>query len=193
MADDPAAQLSNLPLYSLLSGPLTAAIEAEQEAAYHTLRFIQEVGFTGTGEKQRVRTIEFGYTRTRRGPTGETQDVQVTLSIPFLLLVPIPSLEIDALTVDFLAKLREVETIKDEGEGERERSRLASKYSFLKGRNRLRVRPTPRKKDETEKTTTSYDLSVSLEARAQEPPEGIERLMDGLAGLMSEQEEPREG
>jgi hypothetical protein len=191
MADDPAAQLSNLPLYSLLSGPLTAAIEAEQEAAYHTLRFIQEVGFTGTGEKQRVRTIEFGYTRTRRGPTGETQDVQVTLSIPFLLLVPIPSLEIDALTVDFLAKLREVETIKDEGE--RERSRLASKYSFLKGRNRLRVRPTPRKKEETEKTTTSYDLSVSLEARAQEPPEGIERLMDGLAGLMSEQEEPREG
>jgi hypothetical protein len=191
MADDPAAQLSNLPLYSLLSGPLTAAIEAEQEAAYHTLRFIQEVGFTGTGEKQRVRTIEFGYTRSRRGPTGETQDVQVTLSIPFLLLFPIPSLEIDALTVEFLAKLREVETIKDEGE--RERSRLASKYSFLKGRNRLRVRPTPRKKEETEKTTTSYDLSVSLEARAQEPPEGIERLMDGLAGLMSEQEEPREG
>jgi hypothetical protein len=191
MADDPAAQLSNLPLYSLLSGPLTAAIEAEQEAAYHTLRFIQEVGFTGTGEKQRVRTIEFGYTRSRRGPTGETQDVQVTLSIPFLLLFPIPSLEIDALTVDFLAKLREVETIKDEGD--HERSRLASKYSFLKGRNRLRVRPTPRKKEETEKTTTSYDLSVSLEARAQEPPEGIERLMDGLAGLMSEQEEPREG
>ena len=89
-----------------------------------------------------------------------------------------------------ITKLRQVETIKDEGE--RERSRLAAKYSFLEGRNRLRVRPTPRKKDKTEKTTTSYDLSVRLQARAQEPPEGIERLMDGLAGLMSEQEEARE-
>lgn len=184
--------LTNLPLYSLLSGPLTAAIEAEQKAAYHTLRFIRDAGFSGSGERRRVRTVDFGYVRTRRGPDGEDEEVQVTLTIPFLLLVPIPSLEIDTLTVDFLAKLREVETIEDEESPER--SKLASKYPFLAGRNRLRVRSTPRTKEETEKTTTSYDLSVRLEAQAQEPPEGIERLIDGLAGLVSEREQaPEEG
>lgn len=192
MADNPTAQLSNLPLYSLLSGPLTAAIEAEQEAAHHTLQFIREVGFTESEDKQRVRVVDFGYTRTRRGPSGEDQEVQVTLSIPVLLLMPIPSLEIDALTVDFLAKLREVETVKGGDEGEQ--SRLGAKYPFLEARNRLRVRPTPRKKEKNEKTTTSYDLSIHLKARAQESPEGIERLMDGLSGLMREQEKaPEEG
>lgn len=195
MADYAEARLTDLPLHSLLSGPLVAAVEAEQEAARHTLDFIREIGFTGEGEKMRPRMVEFGFARTRVGPGGERREVGATLEIPLLLLVPTPSLEIDELTVDFLAKIRSVET----GEGDEGQrppvlsSRLASRYAFLRAPSRLRVRPTARKKDDTERTTASYDLSVNLVARAQEPPEGLERLLEGLAGQMRETEGSPQG
>ncbi|MDE1862708.1 MAG: DUF2589 domain-containing protein [Thaumarchaeota archaeon] len=90
------AELASLPLGSMISGPLNAAIEAQALAADTTVQFIQKVGL----DNGKVRNVSFTY-NTPGG--GQTQ-----LDAPILTIVPIPFIRIKDMTVDFVFKINTV-------------------------------------------------------------------------------------
>lgn len=91
-------------LGDLLGAPLRALIEAEAIAARTTADFIKEVGFVapatasgaGVDDIGTPRLITFRYTRR----TADGKNVESTISVPLLTIVPIPSLQISEAKID---------------------------------------------------------------------------------------------
>jgi hypothetical protein len=68
-----------------------AVVKAQNDAAMTTVRFIHDVGFIP--ENRTAITVDFSYIAT----TDNGTDVQRTLNVPFLTMLPIPSLEVCAV------------------------------------------------------------------------------------------------
>jgi hypothetical protein len=179
-----------LPLHQLLAAPLTAAIEAQQQASLGLVSFIREVGFTADDDKTPdVRTVEFGYAREGLDADGKPARFDTRLRIPLLAMVSLPHLEIDSLNVNFLVGLQAVSTT-EASPRLGIPADLQRRYPFLRGHSSLRVAPTSRKtvRGATE-TTRPYDLEITLAASSEEPSDGVQRLLTALSGLMTEETE----
>lgn len=93
-------------LGDLLGAPLRALIEAEAIAARTTADFIKDVGFVpptsttptknGVDDIGSPRLVTFRYQR----KTADGKDVDATISVPLLTIVPIPSLQISEAKID---------------------------------------------------------------------------------------------
>jgi hypothetical protein len=180
--------LRSLPLHDLLSAPLKAAMDAQQQASLGLISFIIDAGFIGDEkERQSVRMVEFNYTRAGRDANGKQTTVDTRLRIPLLAMISLPHLEIEKLNVNVLLGLQSVE----ENESSPKLNIppvLRKKYSFLQGHSNLIVSPTSRTSmKETTKTTRPYDLEITMTATTIEPSDGIERMMTSLIGMMSEE------
>jgi hypothetical protein len=72
----------------LLPGPLSAVVKAQAQASMTTVDFINAVGFEK--ENRSAISVDFKYLATDDNGT----DVKTTLTVPFLAMMPIPSLEV---------------------------------------------------------------------------------------------------
>ncbi|HSJ20996.1 MAG TPA: DUF2589 domain-containing protein [Nocardioidaceae bacterium] len=185
------SDLRSLPLHDLVSAPLTAAIEAQQQASLGVVDFIREVGFTrGKADgAQDVRMLEFRYAREGRDAEGRPVTRETRLRIPLLTMLPLPALEIERLTINVLVGLQSVSKteaapaldISDE---------LRTRYPFLRERSSLRVAPTSRVSTKgVTQPTRPYDLEITLSATTEEPSDGMQRILTALDGLIVEEAE----
>jgi hypothetical protein len=102
---DATGQLGALPFGNIIGGPLVAAVEAQAKAARSTVDFIQSVaykplpvnnGVTDSNAPRELQTVEFVY---------KSGDKDVKLIVPLLLIVPIPYIRIDDMTIQFKANI----------------------------------------------------------------------------------------
>lgn len=102
---DATGQLGALPFGNIIGGPLVAAVEAQAKAARSTVDFIQSVayvplpetnGTTEEGAPRQLQRVDFVY---------KSGDKDVTLSVPLLVIVPIPYIRIDDMTIQFKANI----------------------------------------------------------------------------------------
>lgn len=100
MADEIINDLSSIPFDRMIGGPLSACIEAQEQAAVSTVNFIDRVGFDPEKPGQ-VINVDFRYKR-------DGQDV--LLSVPLLTIVPIPFISIDTVNISFKASLKSIST-----------------------------------------------------------------------------------
>ena len=108
------SELQQLPLGYMLASPMTAAIEAQALAAQSTVEFIQNVGLQEdetTGDLT-VRTAQFGYTAPVPDPDnpGTFVEVDTSLTVPILSIVPVPFIRIEDLNVTFEFKIRDIQS-----------------------------------------------------------------------------------
>ncbi len=90
--------LQAIPFSSLIGGPLDACIQAQALAAKTTYEFIKQVGLWEdpvTKEKKTVNVV-FQYQKNGR---------MVNLVVPLLMIVPIPYIAVNEVTIDFMAKI----------------------------------------------------------------------------------------
>lgn len=104
-------ELKSLSFGNIIQAPLTAASDAQLDAAMNTIKFINTVGFKN-GSKKDVRYVSFSYAKT--SPTG--QSLPTRMRVPVLALFNIPTLRVESVTIDFLAKIDSVETYKDQAQ-----------------------------------------------------------------------------
>src|SRR5919202_3587133 len=103
---DATGQLAALPFGNIIGGPLVAAVEAQAKAARSTVDFIQSVayvplpensdGTTAQNPTRQLQRVDFVY---------KNGDKDVTLSVPLLVIVPIPYIRIDDMTIQFKANI----------------------------------------------------------------------------------------
>ena len=160
----PPKPQGSLDFASLISGPLTAILEAQARAAWTSTRMIRELAFDRDGEPVR---LEFGL--------GERDDVgrRKTLSLPLLSFLPIQYLTIERAELEFQAQIVDVTQATE------------TRAGLTSVRTRLRTRTARQRggRDDGPRAR-SHHLRVVLHVRADEsaaPPPSLDALLDPIA------------
>lgn len=175
MSEKISATLSSLPFGAMIGGPLSACVEAQEQAAETTMRFIQDVGLNTDGDT--VRNVVFTY---------EKENRKVQLHVPLLTIVPIPYIAIESVDISFKANVTAMETKYDKTqEG-------ASLSAYTSSRPRYGVYSSySTKKDSYSSQNSSYNveatIDIAVHARQDSMPAGLGKVLEILNTCISEQ------
>lgn len=174
-------KFSGLPIAELIAAPLTAACDSQKRLAQSAFEFMTEIGYSDA-EKQTPRLLSFQLERPIEGAT-DTQKVQV--NAPFLGLVPLPSLLIDDVQIDFQMEVTTTETSKETSSSELSTSVNSSfKFGcFASGSVSVNGKVSS-SRENTRSTNQTAKYQVHVSARQQQPTEGLSKLMDIMASCV---------
>jgi hypothetical protein len=171
-----AEDFKGLPMSDLIGGPLMAACEAQTKLAKEQLLFLEQVTFD---EEKKTRLVEFDVQRPTDTPDGVTM-VPTHVQAPFLGLVPIPSLLIEDVSIEFQMEVSATETTKIKSEQEAGIKATASSGLFVKASVEVQGKLSS-SRENTRNTNQTAKYQVRVNARQQVPTEGLSRLMDIMA------------
>ena len=176
LSEGAAEQMKGLPMRELISAPLIAACEAQQQLAAIALNYYEKIGFDDNGD---TRCLEFKLERPVQVP-GEITTQEVTVKVPFLGFVPVPSLLIDDINVDFQMEVKDASSSKESDNAELSSS-VTGKW-FSTSVNVQGKVSTARENTRSTNQTAKYQVSES--ASQQKPTEGLSKLMDVMASCV---------
>lgn len=178
MAGEPTAIsgiLQSLPMQTMFASPIMAAIDCHAAACERVVEFIDKVGFNAD---KTVRMVRFAYSEPQYdetgNPTGKT--LARVADIPFLATVPLPSLGVEKVTVDFDLSVDTSDTSSSSNEAS---ASLEGSVGFAWWKVSFKGSYT-HKSEQIRKTDTRARYTVHLEAARQQPPEALMRVIDAI-------------
>mmetsp|Transcript_29390 Transcript_29390/g.73979 ORF Transcript_29390/g.73979 Transcript_29390/m.73979 type:complete len:229 (-) Transcript_29390:294-980(-) len=178
----PGRELASIDFEALIGGPLVATIHAQVQAAMATVNFVKTVGFEqpmfpnftpnsqATGKPS---TVSFEYIRNL--PDGSSYTSK--LHVPLLTMVPIPTLRIDEVTLDFLAKVNTVAAKSIDtsvGMG----AEAAQRWNLFLYSSGMKVSSVFQKHTkEGNVVTRDYSINMRVKAVQDETPAGLDKLL----------------
>ncbi|APG66428.1 hypothetical protein LPB136_05635 [Tenacibaculum todarodis] len=173
---DFAAELGSIDFENLIGGPLNACVTAQANASMSTVNFIKEVGFEDDGT---LRMVDFSYTKTVPNDDGTgTTTEDISLIVPFVSVLNIPSLRIETCEVDFNVKLNSVYTKDVSSE-----FGIDADVSGGWGPVKFKVSASYKRSSSTGvKVEKEYTMGVKVVATNDQMPGGLEKVL----GILSE-------
>jgi hypothetical protein len=166
-------ELSTIPFRSLIGGPLTAAIEAQSQAAVASVKFIKDVGFD---DDNLVRNLTFQW----QGPNDETQK----LSVPLLTVVPIPFIRIDDMSIAFKASISQSRETEESAKESVDKSlKVSASARWLFAKASLEGSISSKKDSESSKSSkysVEYTIDVNVHAVQDDMPGGMAKILNIL-------------
>ena len=170
-------KFKGLPMRELIAAPLIAAAEAQQELAATAWNFYQKIAFDEDGKTARV--LEFDIKRPIQ-QDGKMTTMSQSVKAPFIGLVPIPSLLIDRVDVDFQMEVTDTSNVKSTINAEVE-TKVSGKSWLISAEISGKV-TTARENTRMTNQTAKYQIHVS--ASQQPQTEGLSKLMDIMASCI---------
>jgi len=174
------SELNNIDFKKMIGGPLQAAVDAQVASSLATVNFINAVGFTdpANGPRELV-MVDFSHTRNEGTLDANGQPVikAITLKVPLLAMLPIPSLRIEHVIIDFNVKLNSVETSTVS-------TSLGVDASVSGGWGPVNFKVSAsfqRKATTGVEVKKEYALNVNVKAVQDEIPGGLEKILNMLA------------
>lgn len=168
------AELNNIDFKKMIGGPLQAAIDAQVTSALATVDFVKTVGFTDQGE---LVMVDFSHKRKDVKADGTADEKDIAIKVPLLAMLPIPSLRIEHVTIDFNVKLNSVETSSTSTS-----LGLSADVSGGWGPVKFKVSASYQRKSATGvEVKKEYALNVNVKAVQDEIPAGLEKILNLLA------------
>ena len=187
MPNEIVNDLSSIPFDRMIGGPLSACINAQEQAALSTVNFIDRVGFDPKNPGHVV-NVDFTYKR-------EGTDVQ--LSVPLLTIVPIPFISIDTVNISFKAALKSISS-EDAVDVDRQSSYDSTNSRYLGVGSYLRTAEVQRtvmrgsvstKKDSVATQNSVYSIEANVDinviARQESMPGGLAKVLEMLNQAIS--------
>ena len=187
MPNEIVNDLSSIPFDSMIGGPLSACIDAQEQAAVSTVNFIDRVGFDPQNPGH-VINVDFRYKRDGK---------DVVLSVPLLTIVPIPFISIDTVNISFKAALKSISTeaavdSDRESSYDSTNSRYIGINSYLKTANVQRTvmrGSISTKKDSVATQNSAYSIEANIDinviARQESMPGGLAKVLEMLNQAIS--------
>ena len=170
-------KFKGLPMRELIAAPLIAAAEAQQELAATAWNFYKQIAFDDDGKTARV--LEFDIKRPIQ-QDGVMTTMPQSVKAPFIGLVPIPSLLIDRVDVDFQMEVTDTSNVKSTINAEVE-TKVSGKSWLISAEISGKV-TTARENTRITNQTAKYQIHVS--ASQQPQTEGLSKLMDIMASCI---------
>ena len=178
--------LQAIPFAALIGGPLDACIKAQAAAAKTSWEFINEVGLTidkASGEKKAI-NVTFQYNN-----NGQMS----TLVVPLLVIVPIPYLAINTVSIDFLANISAAsssasETSSDTDLGvdvSAEASLSVGPFSLTVKANANYSSKQHSKASQNSSYSVEYTMGVHVEGGQADMPAGLTTILNILQGSIT--------
>lgn len=177
-----ADEFKGLPIAELIAAPLTAACDSQKKLAQSAFEFMTEIGFEGTGNDKKARLLEFNL---QRQVEGSDKPMDFKVQAPFLGLVPLPSLLVDDVQIDFQMEVTTTETSKNVINTENSVN-ASSNFKFgCFARGSVSVNgKVSSSRENTRSTNQTAKYQVHVSARQQQPTEGLSKLMDIMASCV---------
>jgi hypothetical protein len=178
VSTDLVSELNNIDFRKMIGGPLQAAVDAQVASSLATVDFINKVGFKGEGDDRELVMVDFSHKRNNGKKADGTDDIKdVAIRVPLLAMLPIPSLRIEHVIIDFNVKLNSVEsssTSTDLG--------VNAEVKGGWGPVSFKVSASFQRKTATNvEVKKEYALNVNVKAVQDEIPAGLEKILGMLA------------
>ena len=170
-------KFKGLPMRELIAAPLIAAAEAQQELAATAWNFYKQIAFDDDGKTARV--LEFDIKRPIQ-QDGVMTTMPQSVKAPFIGLMPIPSLLIDRVDVDFQMEVTDTSNVKSTINAKVE-TKVSGKSWLISAEISGKV-TTARENTRMTNQTAKYQIHVS--ASQQPQTEGLSKLMDIMASCI---------
>ena len=170
-------KFKGLPMRELIAAPLIAAAEAQQELAATAWNFYKQIAFDDDGKTARV--LEFDIKRPIQ-QDGVMTTMPQSVKAPFIGLVPIPSLLIDRVDVDFQMEVTDTSNVKSTINAKVE-TKVSGKSWLISAEISGKV-TTARENTRMTNQTAKYQIHVS--ASQQPQTEGLSKLLDIMASCI---------
>jgi len=155
-----------IPIAALVAAPLEAASEAQKQLALSTADFISKIGMKKDEDgKTSLQMVEFSFERPVETHDGIVR-TRVEAQAPLLSLVPMPSLAVEEVSVDFQMEVTECDAVMDKATG--------TERAGIKGQITSSA-------SKTRETNQSAKYQFHVVAKKQDPTEALGRLLDILA------------
>jgi len=175
-----ADKFKGLPMRDLIGGPLVAAAEAQQNLAGVAWDFYQKIAFESDGDGKNVtRVVDFKVNRPVE-QDGRMVMVPQTVQAPFIGLVPIPSLLIDRIDIDFQMEVTDTNVEKTSSKSEAS-TEISGGWWVTKAEVSGKV-TSARENTRTTNQTAKYQVHVTASQQSQ--TEGLSKLMDIMASCI---------
>lgn len=177
-----ADSFRGLPMRELIAGPLLAAAEAQQKLASVAWDYFQKIGFeTDSNGKPTGKTRLLNFTVSRPiEQNGRMEVMEQKIQAPFIGLVPIPSLLIERVDVDFQMEVTATNTSTEKTEASVE-SKISAKWWGVSAEVSGKVSSS---RENTRSTNQTAKYQVHVTATQQQPTEGLSKLMDIMASCI---------
>jgi hypothetical protein len=173
------SELNNIDFRKMIGGPLQAAVDAQVASSLATVDFINKVGFTAPDDDGKRELVMVDFTHKRKDVDGEGQPVEkeIFIKVPLLAMLPIPSLRIEHVIIDFNVKLNSVESASTADE-----LGVNAEVKAGWGPVSFKVSASYQRKTATNvEVKKEYALNVNVKAVQDEIPAGLEKILGLLA------------
>lgn len=168
---------------SLIGGPMDAIIKAQALAAKTTYEFINEVCLTEdsiTGEKKPI-NVTFTYNNNGK---------EATLTVPLLVILTIPSIEVSEFTIDFIANISAASSSTTETSSDTELGVDAQAEASLSiGPFSLKVTAKANysskqhsRAAQDSRYSVEYTMNVNVKGKQSDMPTGLQTVLNILQG-----------
>jgi len=183
-------EMSSVDFFTILSGPLTAIIKAQGNAAATTVQFVKSVGFeppagSGSGGSAAVspianndigaaRMVEFTYSNNER---------HGSITVPLLTIVPIPYLRFESIDVEVNVKITSMDsTASSSSTSVGVDASMSASYFGVTVNVQASV-SHQQKSSATNEVKREYSTRVFVHATQAECPEGMKKILDKLLSI----------
>ena len=184
VANKSIGTLQGLPFDNLIGGPLSACIQAQNDAAMTSINFINNVCLNEdkeTGEKSAI-YVSFSFIQNGR---------KVVINVPMIAIVPIPYIAINSIDISFKATVNgvESESSSTETEYESKGNKKSTRKSGLFRRKTTTINSTFSTKRDSKSTQDSKfsveaTIDVAVHAGQESMPAGMAKILEMLGAAM---------
>ena len=184
VANKSIGTLQGLPFDNLIGGPLSACIQAQNDAAMTSINFINNVCLNEdkeTGEKSAV-YVSFSFIQNGR---------KVVINVPMIAIVPIPYIAINSIDISFKATVNgvESESSSTETEYEYKETKKSTRKTGLFRKKTTTINSTFSTKRDSKSTQDSKfsveaTIDVAVHAGQESMPAGMAKILEMLGAAM---------
>jgi len=174
-------ELSSIDFKSMIGGPLNAVIRAQTQSAINSVDFIKSVGFD---DKNHPVMVTFKYMKDLETvPDPQKPDdiklvpTEFQLSVPILMMLPIPFIRVEETEIDFNAKINSLQQDTTTTNAQ-VKGAIAAKAGWGPFSVTIKANFSAQKSTSaTSKIERTYSMKVHVKAVQDELPAGTERLL----------------
>lgn len=170
-----AEMMGGLPMGELIGAPMVSVVSAQRDLAHVMIDYVNDVGYAEPNSTQ-ARMMRFDLTRpVIKGDT--ITSTNMTVQAPVLGVMPMPSLLIDKVVIDFQMEVAATDTSTSKTDASAEVS-VSAGFWAVKTTVTGKVSTS---RENTRSTNQTAKYQVHVEANQQAPTECLSKLMDLFA------------